>query len=112
MTDLLAALERAAGHLDSARGEASIRGGQLKLPEHQAEAFAEADAHAADAALLRELAQRITDYREAHAADQDEPYYDADLRRYRTRTALLALVRGGEAAPTPTTHEEAPTDNG
>jgi hypothetical protein len=68
--------------------------------------------HCADAALLRELAQRITDYREAHAADQDEPYYDADLRRYRTRTALLALVRGGEAAPTPTTHEEAPTDNG
>jgi hypothetical protein len=66
--------------------------------------------HCADAALLRELAQRITDYREAHAADQDEPYYDADLRRYRTRSALLTLVCGGEPMTTPTPTEEAPTN--
>jgi hypothetical protein len=103
MTDLLAALERAAERYVTPWWSAGV----CAECEHP-----ECVASRASAALLRELAQRITDYREAHAADQDEPYYDADLRRYRTRSALLALVRGGEAAPTPTTHEEAPTDNG
>jgi hypothetical protein len=64
--------------------------------------------HCADAALLRELAQRITEYREAYAK------WNATARAFvngsapvsyvavydDTESALLALVRG-EATPTP-----------
>lgn len=95
MTDVLGALKRAAGYADALTVTFQTAKMQQGLQ--------------ADAALLRDLAQRITDYREAStrwvAARSAYDQYHANVAGGEALSALLALVRGGEAAPT--THEEA-----